>query len=342
MPRNPPNSQNSGQAGPGQISSPPPNNRASRRYGVERDDPTSREPSYPDVVYPSSFHVSVPSLPPPAHRKVPCPDNPPLESRPAVGDDTNQEALRPQATPVQNALHPSYSSSSTLNSGGSDGDGGTFAKKFRTKNEDERLDEKYALASHRHPYDIPPPQPAYDAKSVPRSKQPSKVSFAAETKYRDANSFDTEAQAPGRRDYEDGLEDVNIDSEPNYCEMNDRDGRRKGIISNLMELYGVTPGMNGLPYSRSQAYEAVGKEVRRPPFGRSNSNSSDSDTGSDILDPDDPRVTNITKRCLDDYEDERRNALRQMDYRQRRKEQQKIRIEFNVSCEFHWLQPLVV
>jgi hypothetical protein len=342
MPRRPPNSQNSDQAGPGQTSLPLPNNRAPRRHRVERDDPTSREPIYPDVVYPSSFHVPVPSLPPPAHRNFPRPDNTPLESRPAVVDGTNQEALRPQATPVQNAQHPSYSSSSTLNSGGSDGDVGAFAKKFGTKNEDEHLDEKYALASRQHPYDIPPPQPAYDAKSVPRSKQPNKVSFAAETTYRNENDFDTEAQAPTRRDYEGGLEDVNIDSEPNYCEMNDKDGRRKGIVANLMELYGVSPGMNGLPYSRSQAYEAVGKEVGRQPFGRSNSNSSDSDTCPEVLDPDDPRVTNITKRCLDDYEDERRNALRQMDYRQRRKEQQKIRIEFNVSCEFHWLQSLVV
>ncbi|KAF8138451.1 DUF1212-domain-containing protein [Boletus edulis] len=96
-----------------------------------------------------------------------------------------------------------------------------------------------------------------------------------------------------------------------------------------MELYGIAPGTNGLPYSRSQAYEAVGKPVGRPSFGRSDSNASDSD--NEVLDPDDPRVTNIAKRCLDDYEDEKRNALRQMDYRQRRKEQQKIRIEFNVT-----------
>lgn len=335
MPRNPSNSQN-GQAGPGQISSPPSNNRAPRRHGVERDDPTSRE-RYRDVAYPSPFHVPVPPLPPPAHRNIPRPDNHPLESRPAVIDGTNQEAFRPQATPVQNAQHPSYSSSSTLNSGCSDGDVGAFAKKIGTKNEDERLDEKYALASHQHPYDIPPPQPAYDAKSGPRPKQPNKVSFTAQTKYRDENRFDAEAQAPTRRDHEGGLEDVDFDGEPKYCEMNDRDGRGKGIIANLMELYGVTPGMNGLPYSRSRAYEADEKSVGRPPFRRSNSNASDSDTYSEVLDPDDPRVTNITKRCLDDYEDERRNALRLMDYRQRRKEQQKIRIEFNVSCKFHWL-----
>lgn len=332
MPRNLPSSQNNGQAGPGRISSSPSNNRAATRYEVERDVHAGRKPTYYDLAYPSSFHVPTPPV---AHRNFPRPDDSLLEFRRTVPDDPNQEALRPQATPVQNARQPSYSSSSTLNNGGSDGDVGPFAKKFKTKNENERLDEKYALASHQHPYDIPPPQLAYDAKSVPHPKQPNKVSFAAETKYRDEKSFDTEAQAQTGQNDEDGLEDVDIDGEPNYCEMNDRDGRRKGIIANLMEFYGVTPGMNGLPYSRSQAYEAVGKSAGRAAFGRHNSNASDSDTYSEILDPDDPRVTNITKRCLDDYEDERRNALRQMDYRQRRKEQQRIRIEFNVTCKFY-------
>lgn len=340
MPRNPPNFQTIGRAGPGRVSSPPPNSRAATQYGVERDDLASREPAYPDVGYPSSFHVPVPSLPPPAHRNFSPPNNP-FASRPAVADGTKEEASRPQATPVQNVQQRSYSSSSTLNNGSSDGDIGAFAKKFKTKNGDDHLDEKYALASHEYPYDIPPPQPAYDIKLAPRPKQPNKVSFAGGTKYRDESKFDTEAQVPASQDHEGDLEDVDINNEPNYCEMNDRDGRRKGIIANLMDFYGVTPGTNGLPYSRSQAYDAIGKSAERPPFGRYNSNASDSDTNSEILDPDDPRVTNITKRCLDDYEDERRNALRQMDYRQRRKEQQRIRIEFNVTCEFCWLKPLV-
>ncbi|KAG8218623.1 hypothetical protein J3R82DRAFT_4287 [Butyriboletus roseoflavus] len=336
MPGNPPNFQNVGQAGPGQISSPPPNNRAAIPYGFERGEPPSRESTYPDMMYPTSFHVAIPSQPPLAHRNFPPPDNPLLQSRPTVADGTNQEAFRPQATPVQNVQQPSYSSSSTLNNGGSDGDSGAFAKKFKARNQDDHLDEKYALASHAHPYAIPPPQPAYDAESAPNPKQLNKVSFAAAPKYRDEGKFDTEAQAPTWRDDEGGLEDVDMEDEPNYCGMNDRDGRRKGIIANLMDFYEVSPGMNGVPHSRSQAYEAVRE---RPPFGRYDSKASDSDTYSEVLDPDDPRVTNITKRCLDDYEDEKRNALRQMDYRQRRKEQQRIRIEFNVTCEFYWLRP---
>lgn len=60
---------------------------------------------------------------------------------------------------------------------------------------------------------------------------------------------------------------------------------------------------------------------------------SDSDTYSEALDPDDPQVTHITKDLLDDYEDERRNALRQINYRQR--------IEFNVTCESQLFKALL-
>ncbi|KAF8812572.1 DUF1212-domain-containing protein [Phlegmacium glaucopus] len=53
--------------------------------------------------------------------------------------------------------------------------------------------------------------------------------------------------------------------------------------------------------------------------------------GSDVLDPDDPRLTGVKATQFDDQEDLEKNALRQMDYRARRKHIQRIRIEFNVS-----------
>ncbi|KAH7887628.1 hypothetical protein F5I97DRAFT_1806015 [Phlebopus sp. FC_14] len=93
-----------------------------------------------------------------------------------------------------------------------------------------------------------------------------------------------------------------------------------------MDLYGAPPGKDGLPYSRRRAYaESIRSE------GKDSVGWRDSDNESEILDADDPRMTGVTKRCLDDYEDEKRNALRQMDYRQRRKERQRVRIEFNVT-----------
>jgi len=56
------------------------------------------------------------------------------------------------------------------------------------------------------------------------------------------------------------------------------------------------------------------------------------------LDPDDPQVTGIHKKNLDDPEDIEENCkegidLKLMDYRQRRKEALKIKIKFNVTCE---------
>ncbi|KAF8897669.1 hypothetical protein BD779DRAFT_1492018 [Infundibulicybe gibba] len=54
-------------------------------------------------------------------------------------------------------------------------------------------------------------------------------------------------------------------------------------------------------------------------------------TGSDMLDPDDPRVTGVRATNLEDPQDIEKNALRQMDYRARRKHLMRIRIEFNVT-----------
>ncbi|KAF8076533.1 hypothetical protein FPV67DRAFT_1558984 [Lyophyllum atratum] len=53
--------------------------------------------------------------------------------------------------------------------------------------------------------------------------------------------------------------------------------------------------------------------------------------GSDLLDPDDPRITGIEAKYLEDPEDVEKNALRQMDYRARRKHLTRIKIEFNVT-----------
>lgn len=56
--------------------------------------------------------------------------------------------------------------------------------------------------------------------------------------------------------------------------------------------------------------------------------------GSQMLDPDDPLLTGIQKEHVDDEADLERSVLKQMDYRSRRKERMRMRIEFNVSCEF--------
>ncbi|TFK55913.1 DUF1212-domain-containing protein [Heliocybe sulcata] len=53
--------------------------------------------------------------------------------------------------------------------------------------------------------------------------------------------------------------------------------------------------------------------------------------GDELLDSDDPRVTGIKKKCLDDQEDVEKQCMKQMDYKARKKERMRMRIEFNVS-----------
>jgi hypothetical protein len=127
----------------------------------------------------------------------------------------------------------------------------------------------------------------------------------------------------------------------------DRDMKRRGILPNLIDLYGLNHGGGGLSGDdederrervtdrqspRSASDYSMGYSSARPDMRRADSMGSMMSVGSDFLDPDDPRVTGITKEYLDDPEDLEKNALRQMDYKARRKERQRIRIEFNISC----------
>ncbi|KAF9464418.1 DUF1212-domain-containing protein [Collybia nuda] len=77
--------------------------------------------------------------------------------------------------------------------------------------------------------------------------------------------------------------------------------------------------------------DICGYSTPRPGIRRRDSTGSMTSIGSDILDPDDPRITGVEARYLDDPEDIEKNVLRQMDYRARRKHINRIRIEFNVS-----------
>ncbi|KAI0788559.1 DUF1212-domain-containing protein [Abortiporus biennis] len=72
--------------------------------------------------------------------------------------------------------------------------------------------------------------------------------------------------------------------------------------------------------------ESVG--ALRPGLDRFNSMLS---VDSQLVDPDDPAVTGIRKRSLDDAEEAEKNIARQMSYKARRKERQRMRIEFNIT-----------
>lgn len=165
-------------------------------------------------------------------------------------------------------------------------------------------DERFSLSSYRHPYDILPPGIAHGNNYLDHPSN------------RHSHPFDEEAQVYSE-DNKKSTELKNIDTDPK-AKLENEDGRHQGVLSNLMDFYGA-------PSELRSRMERRDSTVSR---------GSDSDSDSDIPDADDPRMTGVKKRCLDDYEDERWTALRQMNYKQRRKERQKVRIEFNVTCEY--------
>ncbi|KAI0750823.1 DUF1212-domain-containing protein [Daedaleopsis nitida] len=66
----------------------------------------------------------------------------------------------------------------------------------------------------------------------------------------------------------------------------------------------------------------------RPDYRRADSLAS---AGSQVLDPDDPTVTGERRKQLDDPADLEKACLKQMSYKARRKYQQRVRIEFNIT-----------
>lgn len=193
-------------------------------------------------------------------------------------------------------------------------------------------DSRYSMSSYRHPYDIPPPRNAYMGNDDERH-----VDF----RNSEGTLADTEAQTTDDKDKYDDVrlsddeKDADDDNDVDYCGVNDRDGRRRGLFSNLIDLYGVDAEGENVPFQRrrfSQLDDEYDEEMGGAPMRRSNS---DNSQNSQLLDPDDPTITGVRKKCLDDYDDEKRTALRQMDYRRRRKEKQKIKIEFNVTSIIH-------
>ncbi|KAG6911224.1 hypothetical protein DXG01_003091 [Tephrocybe rancida] len=180
--------------------------------------------------------------------------------------------------------------------------------------------KKYSLSSYEHPYDIQPPQIAYPGPGVAplniRAKKHPGVSFSEDD--------------PSSREY---IPQDDVDSRA------ERALKRRGLPSNMLDLYAINNAeANGDPerqggirrqYSDTSedfAYSSARKDMRR-----TGSMTSMMSGGSEVLDPDDPRITGMKAKYLEDPEDVEKNALRQMDYRARRKHLTRIKIEFNVT-----------
>ncbi|CAA7259888.1 unnamed protein product [Cyclocybe aegerita] len=181
---------------------------------------------------------------------------------------------------------------------------------------------KFSLASYEHPYDIAPPDYTYNRLSTPsfsahQSSDLQRGSFIAPKDLKEQ----PEKAATG---------DAHVEQEQ----------KRRGLLSNMMDWYSMArSGTHSIPemtkdpgstfsetdYGYSSALRDRGEMWRR---GSAYSNAS---VDSEMMDPDDPRVTGVKAKQLEDQVDLERNTLRQMDYKTRRKHIQRIRIEFNVS-----------
>ena len=194
---------------------------------------------------------------------------------------------------------------------------------------------KYSLSSYAHPYDIPPPPGAYPS---PRVSAPPPLRSALRRSVSFAENHRVQEYEPDNRNNDrDDHESDDGDQE--------RQMKRRGILSNYLDLYALDHSdpqpedpvkprrrLNRMQSGTDSEY-STGYTAPPNKFRRADSMASMGSLGSDMYDADDPRVTGIKKEYLDDQEDLEKNALRQMDYKTRRKVRQRIRIEFNICCE---------
>jgi hypothetical protein len=184
---------------------------------------------------------------------------------------------------------------------------------------------KYSFSSYQHPYDIRPPQIAYSG-AGDSSMQPSQRPVP-----RRGVSFSEERPVVCEYIPDEDEEDLDPEAE--------RALKRRGVPSNMLDLYAFNAGnedIEGQPRIRRRASnadsDAYAYTSARDFMRRRDSAASTASAGSDMLDPDDPRVTGVKARYLEDPEDIEKYTLRKMDYRSRRKHRRRVKIEFNVSC----------
>lgn len=185
----------------------------------------------------------------------------------------------------------------------------------QTEEEMQHALKRVSLSSYQHPNDIAPPGHVYFSGDLPRS--------AVKRRFGHRQSLDDSDYQP-RADDEDDVIPHDVGHQVPH---------RHGVVSNLLELSRVsnpTPKWDSYSFSpsRSGSLSESGPDMR-PRLSRLYS--------LGWYDADDPRITGATRELLDDPADLERNVkdqmdLRSMSYKQRRREAQKIKIRFFVTC----------
>lgn len=180
-----------------------------------------------------------------------------------------------------------------------------------TLNEDNRGGgaDDVTFSSYRHPYDIQPPPTA-----VARGHDEYSRHFYLPTE-----------DGPEEEMSAEDIEDIET------MKAVPADERRRGLFANILQLHGMDLFDEDDEDGKSvvKTFGGAANSSGRPwGFRRIDSLASESDQ---IMDPDDPAVTGTRKASQDDPEDIEKNVLRGMNYRDRRKEKQRMRIELNIT-----------
>jgi hypothetical protein len=171
--------------------------------------------------------------------------------------------------------------------------------------------DRYLWSSHQHPYEIEPPYRVYNDATGPRRLT--------------LGSLDPRDDSLGGGSARYSLQD------PIDVSLPPMPRRFRGGFANMLELWRVWQQAPEQSEYVIPGDTLFGNVHSRPSLVRSSS--------SFGYDPDDPKLTGLKKMSQEDPDDAESQCKQQMNlqymsYRQRRKEAQKIKIQFNVTCKF--------
>ena len=178
--------------------------------------------------------------------------------------------------------------------------------------------DRYLWSNHQHPYEIEPPSRVYDDATY----GPRRLTGSTLDPRDDSLGGGSPRRLSTRYSVQDPI-DVSLPPMPR---------RFRGGFANMLELWRVywqqAPEQSEFVIPGDTLF---GNVQSRPWLVRSSS--------SFGYDPDDPKLTGLKKMSQEDPEDAESQCRQQMNlqymsYRQRRKEAQKIKIQFNVTCKF--------